>query len=315
MAIGLVIAGFAVLVFGGEALVAGAVSAASRLRISPMVIGLTIVAAGTSAPELLTSVMAVLKNNPDIAVGNVVGSNIFNILAILGIAALLSPLSVARTIVRMDLPLLVVATSLFLLLAQDHMFSRWEGSLFLIGLNGFIFYSVMMAKKDRKSTSDEVHEEFSVLKNWKFDVVYLTIGFIGLLGGAQLALEGGVQLGHLFGLSERIIGITIISVGTGLPELATSVVASYRGRNDLAIANVIGSNMVNTLGVTGVAATAKPFQMNPQIVTTDTFVMAVATLSVIPLIWIGRFRLSRLSGALLLLGYVAYLGLLIVRPQ
>lgn len=308
VALGLLLIGFTILIFGGEALVRAAVSIASRLNVPPAVIGMTIIAAGTSAPELLTSVLASLQGTPDIALGNVVGSNIFNMLAILGAASLLKPNRVSRNLVIFDLPALALVSIIFLFFIYDGELSQAEGMSSLVLLAGVMYASVQIAKKfEIEAEGEEIIESDSTLK----DIGWLILGIGGLIGGAHVALMGGVKLGELVGLSERIIGLTIISVGTGLPELATSAVAAYRGRDDIAVANVVGSNIMNTLAVAGGAASIRSIPANETILHFDGPFMLAITLAVIPLVWIGGRRLNRRSGILLGLTYIGYVAYII----
>lgn len=314
IAIGYLIFGFAILLVGGETLVRAAVSLALRWKISPAVIGLTIIAAGTSAPELVTSITAALKGAPDIAFGNVVGSNIFNILAILGIASILKPNKVEPSIIKIDLPVLLISSIALIFASYNGLISRWEGGLFLIGLTGFLIFSFRMARLKGNAQSEEDVDDSQMLKNLWWDMGHLIVGLIALLGGAQLALQGGVQLGELFGLSERIIGITIISIGTGLPELATSAVAAYRGRDDIAVSNVIGSNIMNTLAIIGTTSLVHPMEASQKIVTSDCAWMVASTFIIFPILYLGRGYIRRPMGAFLIFAYVSYIGFLISTP-
>ena len=302
------IGGFALLIVGGEALVASAVSIAARFKISPAVVGLTIIAAGTSAPEMLTSVIAALEGTPDIAMGNVVGSNIFNILAILSVSAFLVTLKADRNTLRRELPVLILFSFLFYLSIQDQLVSRMEGGIAIFILIAFLGYTVMHSKKHDSPT-----EGLSRLKNQLYEVGYLIVGMGALIGGAKLALDGGIDLGTIAGLSQRTIGITIISAGTGLPELATSAVAAYKGRNDIAISNVIGSNLMNTLGVTGMAALATPIAVSKELAGFDTYLMLAVTLLLWPALIIFKNRISRRLGVLMLLTYISYISLLVLQ--
>jgi cation:H+ antiporter len=296
--------GFAILIVGGESLVKAAISLAARLKVSPTVIGLTIIAAGTSAPELMTSLLAAYQEAPDIAVGNVVGSNIFNILVILGIAALIKVNVVDKSIALVELPSLIVFSLLMYFLLSDGFLSRTDGIILIAVLIGYLISSISRARKNPASAEDM--EDMTVLESLKWDIGHLVIGCLALTGGAHLALEGGISIGKLIGLSDRIIGITIISVGTGLPELATSAVAAFKGRNDIAIANVIGSNIMNTLAILGLTASIHPIVVSEQIATRDIFFMIAATVILLPLIYLNKYRIGKSSGVILIGTYVAY---------
>lgn len=300
--IGLIIIGITILLIGGEALVKSSVSIASRFDISPAIIGLTIVAAGTSTPEMVTSLLASLRGAPDLAMGNIIGSNIFNILAILGIASLIKPNKIPSSMMKLEMPLLILCTLILIGLTWDLLLSPFEGIICLVALCLLFYISIYRAKKMGLKSEESIEP----LKNWKWDVGYLIVGITALITGAHLSLEGGIQLGQLIGLSERIIGITIISVGTGLPELATSAVAAYRGHNDIAFANVIGSNMMNTLGVAGIASAFHPITLSPDTGQLDSLIMLAITLLLIPIIILGKNKIERPSGLFLVLSYIGY---------
>ena len=306
IALGLIAGGFITLIFGGDGLVKSAVSLAARLKISPAIIGLTIIAAGTSAPEAVTSLVAALKGSADVAIGNVVGSNIFNLMAILGVAALIKPFIAPKELFKYEFPVLIGSSLLLLWLCWDQQVTAIEGGIFLIVLFATLFWSLKLA-----ATQEVPDDEISKLKTPAHDFVYLVAGCGALVLGANLALEGGVQLGRLFGLTERVIGITILSVGTGLPELITSVVASMKGRNDIAVANVIGSNLMNTLGVTGLAGTIAPMAISKDLVHFDMLAMVIVTILGFVAIALNKYHFRRGQGLVILFAYCLYLYQLI----
>lgn len=297
-----IVIGFGILIFAGDALVKGSVSLAARLSISPAIIGLTIIAAGTSAPEAVTSFIAAQTGSGDIAFGNVLGSNIFNLMAILGITSWIRPLHIEKPLLKFELPLLIFCTSIIVALCWDGEFSRVKGLLCLFGLTGLLYVSFIRSKKVGFSTEEDIQQ----LKNVGLDLLYIAGGLIGLIYGAKIALHGGVSFGKIFGLSDRIIAITIISVGTSLPELITSIVASYRGRNDIAVANVIGSNLMNTMGVTGIATIASPLQISREIAHSDNLILLCLTLLFLPLALLKKGEITRPMGALLIFIYIGY---------
>ncbi|MCB0356900.1 MAG: calcium/sodium antiporter [Bdellovibrionales bacterium] len=303
----MIILGFVILLSGGEFLVKSAVSIAARLKISPAIIGLTIIAAGTSAPELVTSLFASLKNAPDVAIGNIVGSNIFNILAILGFASLIKPNRVDIDFMRIEIPMLIICTILLIGFSWDLKFEQIEGVLSLFVLAVLFYISIYRAKKVEFEAADEIQ----ILKSPWLDAGFLLLGIAALVGGAHLALENGIVLGRLLGLSERIIGITIISIGTGLPELATSVVAAYKGHNDIAIGNVIGSNLVNTMGVAGVATSFKTLEISEELAHFDTLILLAVTIFLFVIIFLSKQIINRAMGLLFIILYIAYIGLVI----
>ncbi len=310
ISISLLLAGFTILIFAGDALVKAAVSISARTKIDPATIGLTVIAAGTSAPELVTSLLAAFKNSPDIALGNVVGSNIFNILAIIGIASFIKPNKISTQSLRIELPFLIFSAIFLFILGQDLNFSRIDGSIMLLVLGLFLVYTIRAAKK--RGIDTDLEEEIEILKSPFYDGLYLVVGFVGLIGGADLALRGGVQIGEYIGLSERIIGITIISVGTGLPELVTSAVAAYKGRDDIAISNVIGSNIMNTLAIIGTTSLVLPIRASEQIMNFDVYWMIAASAILLPLFYMTKRVSNRPTAGLLLGIYLTYITILIV---
>ena len=309
IAIFYLLSGFAVLVLGGESLVKSAISIAGRLKVSPTIVGLTVIAAGTSAPELVTSILAAINETPDIAVGNVVGSNIFNILAIIGIASIIKINRVDKSLVRFEIPALIVFTILFFVFAYDRVFSTTEGySLLLI----FVLFTYLMIQRALKNKDHHFNDDVVILKNYYYDIFHLFIGMGALVIGAHLALKGGIDLGHIAGLSERIIGITIISIGTGLPELVTSAVAAHKGQDDIAISNIIGSNIMNTLLVVGATAGIMPLPVTEKILTFDFYWLIGSTALLLPLIIITKYKITRITGALLLGTYLTFISLLLI---
>ena len=311
IALGFLLGGFFFLVLGGDWLVKAAVSISARTKIDAATIGLTVIAAGTSAPELVTSLLAAFKGAPDIAVGNVVGSNIFNILAIIGIASLIKPNKVAPSAVKIELPFLIFTALLMYAFGLNNLYSRVDGIIMILALAAFIIYSLRKAKQRGMSAAD-IDEEIEILKSGWHDIGYLVLGFVGLLGGADLALRGGIQIGELAGLSERVIGITIISVGTGLPELVTSAVAAYKGRDDIAVANVLGSNMMNTMAIIGATSVTKPIPVSEKILEYDFFWMIGATVILMPIFLIFKRKIGRTVGAFLLIIYLGYVTSLLL---
>ena len=296
------VSGFAILIISGDKLVDRSVVIARRWNIPASVIAVTLIAAGTSAPELVTSFLAAYQKTTDISLGNVVGSNIFNILAIGGLSLLLKPGSRAEG-AFFSWPVLLAASGAFAFFIADFYLTRGEGILLFIGMNAFIVLSFFR-------NSDEeipISEKQNMLK------VYLgaALSLLGLIVGAQMALTGGADLGRLAGLSERIIGITIISVGTGLPELATSIAAAVRGRSEMAAANIIGSNVFNTLGIPGVTAIGFPMAVSQEILTLDTGVMIAATAAIGIWFFVTNKNLQRLLGATFLSSYVLYICYLV----
>ena len=303
----LVLVSLVVLYFGADFLVKGSSSLAVRFGISPLVVGLTVVAFGTSAPELLVSVQSALVGNSGIAVGHVMGSNIFNVCAILGISAMIYPLRVNPRLVRFDMPVMLVATLLFVLIFHDGSFGRWAGILFFVGICAYMIYCVYKAKRGEVT---EGEEEIKVTKSWILDVVFVIIGLGLLVWGSDLLVNNAVSIAKALGWSEAVIGLTIVAAGTSMPELATSVVAAMKKRTDIAIGNVVGSNIFNLLAVLGLTATITPVETN-QINWLDMGVMFGSSLILLPFMRTG-FKIGRGEGVVLFIIYVAYTVYLLV---
>jgi cation:H+ antiporter len=316
-AIGGIVLGLALLAGGGEGLVRGATTLARLAGVTPAVIGLTVVAMGTSLPELVVSLLASVEGRPDIAVGNVVGSNIFNVGVVLGVAALVAPLVVQGSAVRLEWPVMFVVSWLGLLLMRDGVVDRLEGGFFLTALVVFTAYTIRVGRvavvgEEEAEFSAEIETRTLRGRAREFGVAAgLVLGGMALLVvGGQVLVNGAVVLARLAGWSERVIGLTIVAGGTSAPELAASAVAAARGRTDVALANVIGSNIFNILGILGAGALILPLQVAPGIVASDAWWMIGAAGMLLPVMLTGR-RISRLEGAVLLAGYVVYLRLLI----
>ena len=268
------------------------------------------VAAGTSLPELVTSIVAALQGNADIAVGNVVGSNSFNIMAGIGLACLIRPNRVQKSALKIEWPFLMLITIGLYLVSTDLLIGRIDGSLMLFVLVAFFWYAVKNAKKIGLEVEDEdipAEVKDSVAK----DLGLLVLGLIALIGGAELTLTGAINLGKYFGLSDRVIGLTIVSAGTGLPELATSAMAAYRGRDDIAIANVLGSNIMNILAILGVTSLITPLQVNSDIVNYDMIVCMIVTFILLPMMLKKVRSIMRWEGMILLGMYIAYVASLL----
>ncbi len=299
-----IIGGFIILTLGAEALVRGASSIALRLGITPLIIGLTIVAFGTSAPELAVSVKSALAGNSGIALGNVIGSNIANIGLILAITALIRPIQVQSQIVKRDIPLMILASMLFWGLLLDGELSLIDGVVLLSLLVGYLVFSYISSKNTKDA---EVIEEGP--KNPLLSILFILVGISMLVGGGILFVNGAVDLAKTFGVSEVIIGLTIVAIGTSMPELVTSVLAALKGESDIAIGNVVGSNLFNILGILGVTAIVHPvsalgFQ------SFDFTVMLALAVVILPFAWTG-LRIGRREGAVLLLSYLGYMGYLV----
>ena len=303
----LIVGGLVLLFFGADWLVKGAVTMALHLGLSPLIVGLTVVALGTSLPEALVSVQASLDNQGGIALGNVIGSNILNIALILGLSALIQPLKVDSHLVKADVPLLVGASFLLMVLLEDFHISRMEGALLLLGIIFYVCGNIMTVKRtspeEDKIEGMEIPEDPS--KNFLRDIGFLILGLIALAFGSNFLVSGAVDLARLWGLSEALIGLTIVSIGTGTPELATALMAAYRKTADIAIGNAVGSNLFNIMFVVGLAGLVAPMDATG-INSSDLYVMFGLTILLLPTVWTGLV-LDRKEGFLFVAIYVAYI--------
>ena len=302
-----IVGGLIMLYFGANWLVQGAITLALHLGLSPLIVGLTVVALGTSVPEALVSIQAAIGHQGGIAIGNVVGSNILNIALILGLSALFNPLKVDSHLVKADVPLLAGATFMLVVLLEDFHISRMEGSFLLLCIVGYVAGNIMTVKRtspeENKIEGVEVPEDH--IKNLWRDIGFLFIGLIALAFGSNFLVKGAVDLARIFGLSEALIGLTIVSIGTGTPEIATALMAAYRKRADLAIGNAVGSNLFNIMFVLGIAALVVPLD-GKGISSIDLYVMLGVTILLLPTVWTGRI-LDRKEGFLFLAIYFGYL--------
>lgn len=307
----LFILGLLVLVAGAELLVRGATRLAASLGVSPLVIGLTVVAFGTSSPELAVSVQAGLLGRTDLALGNVVGSNIFNVLLILGIAALVAPLVIAEQLLQWDVPLMIGASMLLWVMALDGTVGRIEGIMLFAGLLGYVGWSIRQASRASSQIQTEFAREFS----GRVATVSGVVAQLALVGGGLLLLvlgagwlvDGAGALARTLGLSELVIGLTVVAAGTSLPEVATSVVASLRGERDIAVGNVVGSNLFNILGVLGLSAAVSDggIAVSAAALSFDIPVMTAVAIACLPIFFTGHV-ISRWEGAVFLAYYAAY---------
>jgi cation:H+ antiporter len=308
----LVAGGLVLLTVGGEALIRGSLVAARRLGVSPLLSGLVIVGFGTSAPELVVSVNAALDMQPDIAIGNVVGSNIGNILLILGLCALITPLTVRPMALRRDAVTVVAASILFIVLVGGRALGPVDAMILLTSLVAYLVWAYR-SERLHASPSAELHkaeaEELTALpKSVAWTVITLIAGLLMLIAGSQVLLAGAVGIAEHFGVSQAVIGLTLVAVGTSLPELSISVIAALRRHADVAVGNILGSNIFNLLGILGVSAFLQPLPVHERILKFDQWVMLGCSLLLLVFLYTGR-RLSRLEGGILLLGYGVYVGL------
>lgn len=302
--------GLVFLYFGAEALVKGSSSLGLRLGLSPLVVGLTIVAFGTSTPELAVSLNAANLGQTDIAVGNVVGSNIANIGLILGLSVLVRPLHIDLKLIRIDVPIMIGVSILLCLLLIDNQLGMIEGALLIAGLFIFIIFSVVEARQARLPEPEESEIVLAARwGGWLQEVLLIAGGLVMLIIGGRVLVNGAVQIALLAGVSEAVIGLTIVAVGTSLPELATSVLAAARNMSDISVGNIVGSNIFNTMGVLGASALMAPLPLG-NVTWGDLGVMLAFTIVLLPLMRAG-FLLKRRDGIILLVSYLIYITTLI----
>lgn len=312
----MLIAGLALLVVGAEALVRGASKIAAAVGISPLVIGLTVVAFGTSAPELAVGAQAALSGNGDIALGNVIGSNIFNILVIIGLSAIIVPLVVHQQLVRWDVPLVIALSVLVLILGLDGKLGRIEGALLFLGLIAFVGYEIWHGRRESEEVQQEYAQEYGngrgkSLAQWALNGALLVAGLAMLIVGANWLVDSSTAIARSLGVSELVIGLTIVAAGTSAPEMATSAMAALRGERDIAVGNAIGSNVFNILGVLGLTAALAPngIAVPESALRFDIPVMIAVAVAALPIFFTG-YTIARWEGALFLTlygGYVLFL--------
>ena len=313
------IAGGGLLLVGAESLVRGASKLAGLMGIPPLIIGLTIVAYGTSAPELAVSLQSTLGGQGDIALGNVIGSNIFNVLMILGISALVAPLRVAQQLIRLDVPIMIGISGLMILFALDRTLQSSDG---IILVTGSVVYTLFLLYQSRKETDVDVQAEYEleygskskVKLAWLYNVSFLGLGAVTLVMGSRLFVAGAIEIAEAVGVSQIVIGLTVVAMGTSLPELATSMVATFRGERDIAVGNVVGSNIFNLLTVIGIAALTSTggLAIPPAVINFDLPIMLAVAVACIPIFVTGNV-ISRWEGFLFVGYYVAYATFLILR--
>ena len=302
----LVGAGLAMLFFGAEWLVKGSVTIANKLRMSQLVIGLTIVAFGTSTPELAVSVSSATKGISDVALGNVVGSNIANIGLILGLSAFIAPIAVSRKTLRKEIPLMIGISFLLLAVSIDGSISFYDGILFV---GGILIFTIFSYKTTRKEVVETVISNEKNDSSFSKSIIFIVIGLILLTVGAFFTVDNAVIIAKEIGLSERIIGLTLVAVGTSLPELITSIVAAKRGHTDISVGNILGSNIFNILAILGISSSITAISVNDSMWTDYVFMILFAVI-LLPIIKTG-LKIGKIEGILLVAGYVGYTAFLI----
>jgi len=316
LTLALFILGFVFLTYGADLLVQGAAKLAASLGMSPLLVGLTVVAFGTSAPELAISLQSAVNGQPDIALGNVVGSNIANILLILGIAALITPLVVSRQMIRVDIPIMIAASFLLLWFASSGQISRGEGVIMLVGIVAYLSFTILKSRKASPEAQRDIVQEAGVADEtetpWWKNLLFIIIGLVLLVVGSQWLVNGAVEIARLLGLSELIIGLTIIAIGTSLPEIAASIAACLRGHQDIVVGNVVGSNLFNILLVLGATASVSTtgITVSSSALVFDIPVMIAVALASLPIFFTGHL-IERWEGGLFLAYYAAYLLFLV----
>ena len=301
---------FVVLLLSAEIFIRGAVGLAKIFHLPPLVIGMTVVAIGTSAPELVVTMDASLSGSTGLALGNIIGSNIANVLLILGVSCMLSAVTGPENPNRRDGIILMAGTAMFALLCGQGVLSFWSGGVLFLAFLGFLVSSYRTETKDDAAAADLILEVEGIgqidAPPWAIFLMVL-VGMAGIVWGADLLVDGGVSIARTFGVAEEIIGLTVIALGTSLPELAASVVAAYRGHSDIAVGNVVGSNLFNILGIAGLASLVTPLPVSGNILSFDLWVMLGAT-ALVMLILAGRWHPGRGSGVILLVLYGAYIA-------
>jgi cation:H+ antiporter len=309
----LFILGLGGLIVGAELLVRGAGRLAAAVGLSPLVIGLTVVAYGTSAPELAVSLKAALSGQADLSMGNVVGSNTFNVLFILGLSAMITPLVVSQQLVRLDVPVMIGVSLLLLLFACNGTLSRWEGAILSVGAVLYTVFCVRQSRQEAQAIQVEYAEGINVGQPgakpmWIMQVALIVVGLVLLVLGAHWLVVAAINIAKALGLSELVIGLTIVAVGTSLPEVATSIVAALRGQRDIAVGNVVGSNIFNILAVLGVTSLVAPhgLQVSRAVLHFDMPVLIAVAVACLPIFFTGNV-IARWEGALFFGYYLAYL--------
>ncbi len=304
----LLFAGLFILILGGDFLVKGSTNLALRMRISPLVVGLTVVAFGTSSPELLVSINAALSGSDDLTMGNVIGSNICNLALVLGVSAIIRPIRVNSDSIKIDWPMTMGSSVLLYFLVREGLLKSFEGILFIMLL---VSYTVFVIRKSRRenhkimSADDSESSKKQSSKHLVRDIVFIVLGCIGLFYGSDWFVEGGKGLALQFGVEERVIGITVLALGTSLPELVTASIASFKDQTDLALGNLMGSNIFNILSILGITSIIKEIQVSDVILNTDMIWMLGITLLILPMM-VHKREVGRYEGTVLLLVYGYY---------
>lgn len=311
------ILGLVTLIVGGEFLVRGAVGIAKKFQISTLVIGMTVISFGTSAPELFVSIGAALDGNAEIAIGNVIGSNVANLALVLGMTVLILPIIVDRNSKVIDWPMMMLATILFALFAMDGHISRYEGGILFAILVAFTFFLIRNSRRRNKQLAVEVAEdddEISKVKDpiWKA-LGFTLIGLVALYFGSEWLVNGAVDIAESLGMEKRVIAVTVVAFGTSVPELVTSLVAAFKKETDISIGNLIGSNIFNIMAVVGITSIIQPMPVEDKAIHFDMWWVVIIAAALLPMMLIGK-RIGRFKGALLIGSYIAYMIILVMNP-
>ncbi len=305
-----IIGGLVLLLFGGEILVRGAVTIARHIGISKLIIGLTVVAVGTSAPEILVSIKAAISDHADIAIGNVVGSNISNVLLVLGITAIIAPVIIHNNIIKRDGPILLAMTVLFVALCwTSKEVSMYEGFVFIICL---ILYTIYTVRTARSHKDEHIEDELPPDTSNPRAIAYSIIGVACLAYGADVLVEGAASLARILEISEAVIGVTIVAIGSSTPELVTCIIAARHNHSDLVAGNIVGSNMINIMGGIGISAILKPLAISESFFNLDLWVFSIAAIAFY-LITISTKKITKCTGIVFFLGYIVYITALLLQ--
>ena len=304
----ILLAGFITLLLSGDFLVRGGVSLARHFRISTLVVGMTVVSLGTSAPELFVSLKATLNSQPDFATGTVIGSNISNIALVLGLTAIILPIAVNKRSTLFDWPVMMSATLLFFVFILDGWLNFYEGLVFVILLSAFIVFSIYQSRrKENTAGTNVVPPKYSLLKS----LLIILCSAVGLYFGAEWLIKGASEIAKSFDISEYLISVSVVAFGTSVPELATSVVAAFKKETDISIGNIIGSNMFNIWGILGITALVKPLRLNEQIRSFDMYwLIGLCALLFLMMLPVKSGKISRIKGVVLLISYIVYLAII-----
>jgi cation:H+ antiporter len=301
--------GLGALYLGADLMIRGASRLARRLGVNALVIGLTVVAMGTSMPELLVGMVASVRDSGDIAIGNVVGSNIANIALILGIAALIRPIRVQMRLLVREVPIMIFAALAFFIFALDLELSRWDGLFLAVGFIAYTLYLLEGARRESPAIEVEYQKFVPTGGTLTGHLLLTVVGLGTLLGGAHLVVSGAASTARLLGVSELAIGLTVVAIGTSLPELATAIAASVQDEGDILVGNVVGSNIVNIMAVLGSASIARPLAVSESVIRVEAPVMLAVSILVLPFVW-TTLRLTRWEGVILIMAYLAFVVLL-----